>query len=222
VFGAFVPVSINGGLTLWQGTADAGGTELGAKRHDTLVAEEEAARHGNPRYADWWAEPDGIARDNERYRRALEVIRANPGRFAGVMLGRMGEMLNYAAAEAPTLLLAPPAIPTRELPPGTPRDDHDRWLAPGRAAAPLRPPLAWTQAPLGLVLLPLVVLGVVLLTLRDWRRAALLLAISFYYLLSESPFIYEWRVVAPMHYGWFAAAAAALVALWELARRRRA
>ncbi len=46
VFGAFVPVSINGGLTLWQGVADAGGREVGAKRHDTLVAEEEAVRYG--------------------------------------------------------------------------------------------------------------------------------------------------------------------------------
>ena len=68
VFGAFVPVSINGGLTLWQGVADAGGRELGAKRHDTLVAEEEAVRYGDPRYRDWWAEPDGILRDNDRVR----------------------------------------------------------------------------------------------------------------------------------------------------------
>ena len=51
VFGAFVPVSINGGLTLWQGVADAGGREVGARRHDTLVAEEESIRYGRPDYS---------------------------------------------------------------------------------------------------------------------------------------------------------------------------
>jgi Dolichyl-phosphate-mannose-protein mannosyltransferase len=213
VFGAFVPVSINGGLTLWQGVADAGGREVGAKRHDTLVAEEEAIRYGNPRYRDWWAEPDGILRDNDRYRRAMEVIRAHPGRFAGVMLGRMGEMLNYPAAEAPTVRRAAPAIVDD---PGSKRtsarEEAERFLAPGRAAAPLRTPLGALQWALSFVLLPLVVLGTAWLAWRDWRRAALLLSISAYYLLSESPFIYEWRVVAPMHYGLFAAAGVAVVA----------
>ena len=208
VFGAFVPVSINGGLTLWQGVADAGGREVGAKRHDTLVAEEEAVRYGNPRYGDWWAEPDGILRDNDRYQRALEVIRANPGRFARVMLGRMGEMLSYAAAEAPTVLRVPPALV-----------DASRFLAPGRAAAPVRAPLGGLQTALSYLLLPLVVLGTAWLAWQDWRRTSLLLAISAYYLLSESPFIYEWRVVAPMHYGLFAAAGAAPVAAVAYARR---
>ena len=72
IFDAFVPVSINGGLTLWQGTVDAGGDAAGAKRHDTLVAEEESIRYGKPRYADWWAEPDGIcARPRPLPKRAM-------------------------------------------------------------------------------------------------------------------------------------------------------
>jgi hypothetical protein len=75
------------------------------------------------------------------------------------------------------------------------------------------------------LLSPLVAIGAALLALRDWRRAALLLAVPVYYLLSESPFIYEWRVVAPMHYGLFAAAAAATVFVGQrvlsLARQRR-
>jgi hypothetical protein len=217
VFGAFVAVSTNGGLTLWQGTADAGGVELGAKRHDTLVAEEEAVRYGDPRYRVWWAEPDGIERDRDRYRRALEVIRAHPGRFAKVALGRMGAMLDYAADEAPRLLREQPS--SREATPSQPQQAPGRWLAPGHAARALRPPLAGLQRVLELALLPLVVAGALLLGLRDWRRAALLLSVSVYYLLSESPFIYEWRVVAPMHYGLFAAAAAAPVAAWTALRR---
>ncbi len=225
VFGAFVPVSINGGLTLWQGVADAGGRELGARRHDTLVAEEEAIRYGRPDYLDWWAEPDGIWRDNDRYRRALEVARANPGRYARVMLGRMGEMLDYASSEAPFVGREAPgsasfagSMRPREGVPATPADEG-RFLAPGRLAAPLRRPLAALQPLLGAVLLPLLVVGTAALAWRDWRRALLLLSVSLYYLLLESPFIYEWRVVAPMHYGLLAAAAAALVGTWALAER---
>jgi hypothetical protein len=37
--------------------------------------------------------------------------------------------------------------------------------------------------------------------------------------VSESPFIYEWRVVAPMHYGLFAAAGAAAAAAFAYTRK---
>jgi hypothetical protein len=80
--------------------------------------------------------------------------------------------------------------------------------------------VAWLQPVLCALLAPLVAIGAALLALRDWRRAALLLAVPVYYLLSESPFIYEWRVVAPMHYGLFAAAAASPVFAYQLARTR--
>jgi len=227
VFGEFVPVSLNGGLTLWQGVADAGGRELGARRHDTLVAEEEAVRYDRPDYRDWWAEPDGIWRDHDRYRRALEVARANPGRYARVMLGRMGAMLDYGSGEAPYVLREPPAFTgfeggmrPRPAAPAVPRDE-ERFLAPGRLAAPLRPLVAALQPLLSAVLTALVVAGAAALAIRDWRRALLLLAVSIYYLLSESPFIYEWRVVAPLHYGLLAAAGAALVCVVELAGRLR-
>jgi hypothetical protein len=106
----------------------------------------------------------------------------------------------------------------REGAPPTPRDEA-RLLAPGRLAAPLRPLVAALQPPLCAVLLPLVVAGAAALAWRDWRRTLLLLSVSLYYLLLESPFIYEWRVVAPMHYGLLAAAAAALVLGFELASR---
>ena len=122
-----------------------------------------------------WA-PSATTRSSRRRKRCATVIRANPGRFARVMLGRMGEMLNYAAAEAPTVLGVPPALA-----------DASRFLAPGRAAAPVRAPLGGLQAALSFLLLPLVVLGTAWLAWQDWRRTSLLLAISAYYLLSESP-----------------------------------
>jgi hypothetical protein len=133
----------------------------------------------------------------------------------------MGEMVDYAAGEAPALLHDAPPLPARGSGTGDTGVGPSRWLAPGRAAAPLRPPLAWIQPLLGLALLPLVLVGAALLARQDWRRTALLLSISFYYLLSESPFIYEWRVVAPMHYGLFAAAGGALAAAAESLRRLR-
>jgi hypothetical protein len=106
----------------------------------------------------------------------------------------------------------------REGVPATPADEG-RFLAPGRLAAPLRPPLAALQPLLGAVLLPLLVVGTAAIAWRDWRRALLLVSVSLYYLLLESPFIYEWRVVAPMHYGLLAAASAALVFAVERATR---
>jgi 4-amino-4-deoxy-L-arabinose transferase-like glycosyltransferase len=230
IFRELVPVSINGGLTFWQGVADAGGEAAGARRRDKLVMEEEAVRYANPRYREWWAEPDGIWRDRDRYRRAREVISADPVRYARVMLGRIGAMLHYGSGEAPTVAFA--GIPEREDrqdgEAGSRRRDlgrtptDERYLVPGRAAAPLRPLVAVLQAVLLAVLSPLVAVGTWVLVRRDWRKAALLLAIPLYYLLSESFFIYEWRVVAPMHYGLFVAAAAgALVLVDGVARRLR-
>jgi hypothetical protein len=84
----------------------------------------------------------------------------------------------------------------------------------------LRPAVAGLQTVLVHALLPLVVLGILVLFRRDARRAALLLVIPLYYLLTESFFIFEWRVVTPMHYGLFVAAAAGLVLVWDLVARR--
>ena len=229
VFHEWVPVSTNGGLTLWQGVADAGGEAAGAARRDKLVMEEEAVRYGNPRYRAWWAEPDGIWRDRDRYRRAREVIRANPGRYGRVMVGRMWSMLHYGSGEAPTLSQQMPGRRegqeegdtggrTHDL---ARRPSDDLFLAPGRAVAALRPVIGRLQGALAQLLLPLVLLGTVALVRADWRRAMLLLSVSLYYLVSESFFILEWRVVTPMHYGLFVAAAAAVMLLWDGATRLR-
>ena len=218
LFGAFIPISINGGLTLWQGVADAGGEERGAFRRDKLVMDEEAERYGNPRYREWWAEPDGIWRDQERYRRAREVIRDHPVRYLRVMLSRMGRMVHYGSGEAPRVGDAPPDRGGENE--GEPESAHDlgrrpedeRYLLPGRAGVPIRPAVRVAQAALVVVLLPLALLGTALLLRAAWRETALLLAVPAYYLLTESMFLLEWRVVTPMHYGLFAAAGAALAA----------
>src|SRR4051812_30797464 len=101
VFHEWVPLSINGGLTLWQGVADAGGEPEGARRRDKLVMDEEAERYGNPRYREWWAEPDGIFRDRERYRRAPAGIPAPPLFYSRVVAGRAPGMVSYPAPGPP-------------------------------------------------------------------------------------------------------------------------
>ena len=229
VFGEWVPVSINGGLTLWQGVADAGGEAEGAFRRDKLVMAEEAERYGNPRYREWWAEPDGIFRDRERYRRARAVIRAHPLLYARVVAGRALEMLSYAEAGPPTL--SGDAVATDLLARMEEDDDSDgrrhdlagqptdaRWLALGRATAPLRSVLGAAQSVMVPALTPLALLGAAIILAARWRSGLLLLALPLYYLATESFFLYEWRVAVPMHYALFAVAAAPLVGAWSALR----
>jgi hypothetical protein len=226
--GEVIPISINGGLTLWHGVTDVAGFSAGARRRDQLVMDEEATRYGNPRYREWWAEPDGVLRDRDRFRRSLLVIRDNPGLFARVMLRRMGQMLNFAGGgpavvEPWTAAPAPDALtrlPTDDADgDGEPTRSHDlartprdaRFLVPGRGAAFLRPVVRPLQQVLVAAMTPLVVLGALALAWVRGRHALLLLALPIYFLATYSPFLYEWRVAVPMHYTLCAAAAAAVL-----------
>jgi hypothetical protein len=229
--GELIPISINGGLTLWHGVTDVGGGfSAGARRRDQLVMDEEAARYGNPRYREWWAEPDGVVRDRDRFRRSLAVIGDNPVLFGRVMVRRMGQMLNFAGG-GPALVepwgaaASEPAAGASTSEPddgdGEPARSHDlartprdaRFLAPGRAVAWLRPVVRPLQQALLVTLTPLVAAGVLGLVWLHWRKAFLLLALPLYFLATYSPFLYEWRVAVPMHYTLCAAAAAAALLL---------
>ena len=206
VFGEFVPVSINGGITLWQGVADAGGREYGARVWDKQVMAEEAERYGRPDYLLWWAEPDGIIRDRDRYQRATEVIRSRPLWYARAMLRRMGMMLLFT--DGPKDLRPSGAVmeavegervPLRPMPGLDAAIDEPAFAARAGAASFLRGPLrlihrAWFVVPV------LAWIGI-FLSLRDTPRATLLwLVVPLYYLVFESPFLYEWRVAVPMQY----------------------
>ena len=206
VFGEFIPVSINGGITLWQGVADAGGREYGARMWDKQVMAEEAERYGRPDYLLWWAEPDGIQRDRDRYRRATEVIKARPLWYAQAMARRMGMMLAFT--DGPPGLLPAGAIvkaldgervPLRSVPSLDARIDEAAFARKAGAASFLRGPLrlidkVWFLVPV------LAWIGIVL-SLRDAPRESVLwLIVPAYYLIFESPFLYEWRVAVPMQY----------------------
>jgi hypothetical protein len=224
VFGELVPVSINGGITLLQGVADAGGRRFGVRPRDKLVIEEEAAYYGDRRLAEWWAAPDGIRRDRERYAEAMREIRADPLWYARTMLRRMGDMLSYHRAGAPLLRFWPGPAAWNEPPPAPgvrrPLLGAGTALWPGRLARPLRPVVHAAQRALNWTTLPLLVAGTVVLLRRNPRAAGWLWLLPAYYLFFESFFIYEWRVAVPMHYPVFVLAAAGLLALGDALRSR--
>jgi hypothetical protein len=228
VFGEFVPVSTNGGITLWQGVADAGGREYGARVWDKQVMAEEAERYGRPDYLQWWAEPDGIARDRDRYRRATEVIRARPLWYARAMVRRMGMMLAFT--DGPKELLPSGAVvkaPEGErvpLPPAPGLDariDEAAFASRAGVADFLRGPLrvlhrVWFVFPV------LAWIGIALSLRQAPGPTVLWLIVPFYYLVFESPFLYEWRVAVPMQYFLLPFAAKALVDFRERATKLRA
>jgi hypothetical protein len=226
IYGELVPVSINGGLPLWRGIAEAGGQSFGARRSDKGVMWEEAEYYGDPRYGEWWQTPDGIKRDRDRYRRSLAFIRTHPGAFAGAVLRRIGRMFDFHA-DAP-LVSAESASGATATPPAR-EEDEPTWLrtglsdaaclAPGRVVSWLRLPLRLAQGMSLLLLLPFLLIGVAVVVFLDPRAAAFLLSVPSYYLGLQSLFALEWRMVAPMHHWLFVFAAVTWVALGAAAWR---
>lgn len=229
VFHAFVPISINGGLTLWEGVAESGGQAYGARRGDKLVMEEEAIRYHNPRYAEWWAAPDGIKRDRDRVRRSVEVIKAHPLWYAEMMLRRMGRMLDYwtkpphevggkpdlppiEGGETPFAERAEDALP--------PRLSEDVCLLPGKIAGLLRDPIRLFQVLSRYATLPALLVGTLRLARVDRQRVLFLWTVPLYCLLTESLVLLEWRVVASMHALLFVAAGIGFAWLFREIRHR--
>ena len=210
IYHAFVPVSINMGILVWEGIADAGGERWGARSRDAAVAIEEAAHSGDPRHADWWASPDGILRDRERMRRSLDVIRAEPVWFAAASVRRVGEMLDYREGGAQVVRAAAQeegALGER-LQPG-----EAAMLAPGRLVAFARRPIAFLQRALVASTLPLAVSGLGICGLLSARRLLFLLLVPLYHLITQAPLHYEPRYVLAMHAFVLVCAAAAVVGI---------
>jgi len=245
LFRAFVPVSINLGVVLWEGLGEASGNAWGTRTDDVDVAAQEAQTYGDPRYADWWASPDGIRRDRDRVRRSLRVIAAHPVWFAGAALRRAAEMLDYAAADAPPVERAGAArAETLDAlhEPGQGRAAAHLWgpellarLRPrlssrqavlaGRALDPARVPLRPLQTALTVLALPLVLVGAGAVALLAPRRAVFLLAVPAYQMAIQSIVHFEFRYVLPMHACLLVLAGAGLGLaaglVGESARRRR-
>lgn len=122
VYKRFVPLSLGSGITLIEGIADYDQeNRFAMPMYDSDVLKTDALWHGRPDYETNLWSPDGIDRDQSRFARGLEIIRANPVWFSGVMLRRAGFMLSYnnsrpyrwplATAVAPLIAADPPASP---------------------------------------------------------------------------------------------------------------
>jgi len=96
LFHHFIPISIAGGENLLVGIADFDKEgRFGMPASDAEVGPKEAVWYNRPDYADTGWLPDGVERDQARYARGFEVIRANPRWFLGVVLQRAFFMLRY-------------------------------------------------------------------------------------------------------------------------------
>jgi hypothetical protein len=245
LYRAFVPVSINLGVVLWEGIGEASGNAWGTRTDDIDVAAQEAEMYGDPRYGDWWASPDGIRRDRDRVRRSLAVIAEHPAWFAGAALRRAAQMIDYVGAGAPPLAVRG-AVPHEVLEalhePGQGRSATHLWgadllarLRPritsreavriGRVLGVLRPLLRPLQAALTLLTLPLVLAGLATVLAVAPRRALFMLVVPLYQVGFQSIVHFEFRYVLPMQACLIvlAGAALALIGGWaaDAASRRR-
>ena len=117
------------------------------------------------------------------------------------------------------------ATPDREMPPLQPAPEIDvtideaRFAARAGMASFLRTPLRWVHSVWFLV--PILVLLGVIVSMKTAVKATLLwLIVPLYYLVFESPFLYEWRVAVPMQYFLLPFAAKALAEAGSLVSRR--
>jgi Dolichyl-phosphate-mannose-protein mannosyltransferase len=191
LYGALVPVSINGGIVLWEGIADAGGERFGARRRDLEVAREEARTFGEPDHSRWWASPDGIERDRRRIRRSLEVIAGNPAWYAGSVSRRALRILNLERAEAP-LVERPPDARGSAPSSGGP-------LVAGGRAEPFRGSIGLLQRVATAPALPLRILGLVALVVLSLRRTLFLLLLPLSVLIMQAPVHFEPRYAMPLY-----------------------
>ena len=212
IYGELVPVSANGGIVLWEGIADAGGREFGARSLDLEVAAEEAAYFGDPRYARSWATPDGIRRDRARVRRSLDVIRAHPLWWGASVVRRAGDVL-ASGRYVPRVGPRPPALAPDSTVVDHPSVKLDAALGPARPAVRALQRLAgWPAEALAGV-------GLAFLVLVAPRRALLLALVPAYVLLVQSPMHFEARFALPKDAFTPALEAVGLVALLALAGR---
>jgi hypothetical protein len=190
LFHAFVPVSANGGIVLWEGIADAGGERFGARSRDLDVAAEEAVRFGRPDYAKTWITPDGVARDRDRTRRSLSVIRENPWWYARSVIARGASVL-ASGLEAPLVEPKPPALAADSTVVAHPAVRFDAAFAGARPLwRALQTAGRWAAAPLALI-------GLLASSWIAPRRALLLALVPAYVVLLQAPMHFEPRFALP-------------------------
>jgi 4-amino-4-deoxy-L-arabinose transferase-like glycosyltransferase len=199
VFDHFIPVSLGAGQTLLEGIADYDETRhFGVPDTDVELVKQEAAAYNRPDYAQTLFGPDAIKRDRERLERGFAIIRDHPFWFFTVMIRRAGSM--WRLERAPRMSAHASAGWTRPAA-----------LMVGGAQ----------RVFITAVVLPLVVFGLILLTLEGQGRVtAILMAIPLYYFCVQSALHTEYRYVLVIQYFLFVIAALAIYRLACWLRRK--
>ena len=101
VFHRFVPISIQAGLSLVEGLGDYDpDRRFGMPHSDREARQKDVEWNGRDDYARSLWYPDGIDRDNVRFRRGMSLIRSNPGWFLRICARRAAFMLSYNDSKA--------------------------------------------------------------------------------------------------------------------------
>lgn len=226
VYGELVPINIGAGIVLWEGIADESGDKYGAVAKDDEVAAQDAIFYNEPKYAGTWSSPDGIMRDRDRVKRSLDVIKAHPVWYTGVMIKRAREMVKYSAHAS---LVAKPveaqsqALQAQENPEPVKKNLRD--LAAASSQSPLevgqklfhfRPLFRALQRILKEALQVFILSGLIVVFLLSQRRAWFLLITPIYYFIFQGFFHSEFRYTLPMQYFVFTFAAVTWVLLVTL------
>jgi hypothetical protein len=190
VFPDFTPTGGTIGVNLWEGLGE---TELGRQNGfilgDDKMLAQERVKLSLPADAQLqW--PDGIRRDRERAREALDFIKQHPIWYAGVMLGRMWGMLKVAGDPVPyTGTSGINVTSSKCLPPNR----------QGGVLALVVNVLGMIQSVVRYLFLPLTAFGLWLGMRSDWRVCCILLVTILYYLVPGTAAHTEIRYVLPMH-----------------------
>ncbi|MFL6215924.1 MAG: ArnT family glycosyltransferase [Blastocatellia bacterium] len=216
VYREFVPISIGTGLNLWEGIGEASGDRFGAVATDDAVALQEAELYNEPRYGGSWTTPDGITRDRERVKKSLTIIGQHLVWYAGVMLHRCKEMVNYTA-HAPLVFRA-----GQTSAPDDTASIRPEWRelsaqaashATGKRLSWLRPIVRAAQRLAKEPMTAMIFVGALLCFILAWRRAMFVAIVPLYYFIFQSALHTEFRYTLPMQYFLFVFAAVAWVAL---------
>lgn len=249
-YGSVVPVAFGSGFGLLSGLArDDYAGRYGLQRFAYNVTIEEAQARGlEPddyilRYEELQAGEarqfevkhsvlsvfaiDGIERDRERTRRALELIRSDPAYYASICWVRVKRLLGFTEQ----LRAVPLEVGPRDHAFETPElfralgDPEAYYAVEGRLYDRVRPWLASAQRLfLSSLVLPPAAIGFLLIALAGWRRLFVLAALPVYYLGLQSLMWAEFRHTLPVHVSIFIAIGALVSVLWRVAdswRKRR-
>ncbi len=172
IYGEFIPLTLGTGILLQEGIGEADPTTgLPAKDDETM--EWEARLYGKDEYRQGLMNPDGIFRESERKKRAMEIVKARPFWYLGVMAGRLALMTKYSA-HAPLISRQKSSSPVD----------------------PFRPFLRGVQRFFKETLLAGIVLGLIVVSKERW----MLLPVPLYYLLMHTVMHTEFRYALPAHY----------------------